>query len=128
MVAQIENIALDNGLTVINSAVTRIWVNANEPTTFALATTGSGTSQALGYKSFGAGATFGAPGAGAGTSRAVTSASVTDGTITTSGTAGWWAACSESSLYAHGSLASNKAVTSGNSFTLGQFSITIPNH
>lgn len=125
---QIESLVLDGGLTLVNSATTAIYITANEPTTFALATTGSGTSQVLGFKSFGAGSTFGAPGAGAGTSRAVTSVSVSDGTITTAGTAAYWAAVSGASLYAHGSLASTQAVSAGNTFTLAAFAITIPNH
>jgi hypothetical protein len=124
--AQIEDIVLDFGLHVLDVDATAIYICANgaEPTSIAIAT----GSNSLGFKSFGAGGVFGVPGPGTGTSRKVSSSSVSDGTIVSSGTAGWWAVVGGSTLYAHGSLASPAAVTAGNTFTLSSFDITCPNH
>jgi hypothetical protein len=60
--------------------------------------------------------------------RLITSAAITDGTVTTSGTAAWWAATDEtnSRLLAHGSLSATQVVTAGNTFTLGSFTIRLP--
>ncbi len=129
MTAQVEDRVLDFGLNDLDTLATHIYIvaNATEPTSLAIAT---GATSSLGYKSFGAGGAFGTPQAGTGTSRKVSSTSVTDGTIVTTGTAGWWAATdnTNSRLLAHGTLASSQSVTAGNSFTLSIFDITIPNH
>jgi len=132
MAAQLETISIDAGLTGLHTNVTHITVCAAEPTTYALATLGSGstTGALLGYNSFGAGSAFGAPGTSSTSLRAVSSAAVTAGTITTSGTAAWWAAVDEtgSNLYAHGSLSATQVVTAGNTFSLASFNISIPQH
>lgn len=126
MVAQLETIALDFGLNQLHTNVTHITICAAEPTSYAIAT-GSGL---LGYNSFGASNAFGVAGTSSTSLRAVTSAAVTAGTITTSGTANWWAAVDEtgSSLYAHGSLSASQVVTAGNTFSLAGFNISIPQH
>lgn len=126
MVARVEDRVLDLGLNVLDTESTAIYICAagSEPTTIAIAT---GATSSLGFKSFGAGGVFGSPGAGAGTSRKVSSSSVSDGTIVSSGTAAWWAVIATGSLHAHGSLASNQVVTAGNTFTLSSFDISIPN-
>jgi hypothetical protein len=54
------------------------------------------------------------------------SVAITDGTITTSGTASWWAACGTASLHAHGRLSSAQVVTATNTFVLSSFDIRIP--
>jgi hypothetical protein len=127
MTAQVEDRVLDLGLNVLDAESTAIYICAqgSEPTSIAVAT---GATSSLGFKSFGAGGVFGSPAAGSGTSRKVSSTSVSDGTINTSGTAAWWAVIASGSLHAHGSLASNQVVTAGNTFTLGSFDISIPNH
>ena len=73
----------------------------------------------LGYRSFGVNATFGADTSASPTGRLVTSTAVTDGTITTSGTAAWWAATDEvnSRLMAHGSLSATQVVSAVGVFT-----------
>jgi hypothetical protein len=130
MVAQLETIALDFGLNQLHTNVTHITICASEPTTYALATVGSTSLQLLGFNSFGASNAFGAPATSSTSLRAVSSAAVTAGTITTTGTAAWWAAVDEtgSSLYAHGSLSASQVVTAGNTFSLASFNISIPQH
>ena len=124
----IEDYIVQNGITHLHSDVTYIRITANEPTTYALATTGSGSSQMLGFKSWGANNAIGADASGSPSGRVVASTAITDGTIVTTGTAGWWAATDEvsSRLLAHGSLSATQAVTAGNSFSLGSFTIRIP--
>lgn len=122
MVSKVESVFLDAGLTAAQAAITSILICSSEPTTYASAT----TTALLGTKSFGAGSAFSGPSAGTSpTGRKLVSAAVTDGTVTTTGTASWWAAVSGSSLYAHGLLSSAQAVTSGNSWTLAAFDIRI---
>jgi hypothetical protein len=122
----IEDYVIQNGLAYIHTGSIRIDITANEPTTYAIATTGSGSTQQLGYRSFGAGSTFGADTSASPTGRLVTSTAITDGTITTTGTAGWWAVDDGTRLLAHGSLSATQVVTAGNTFTLGAFTIKIP--
>lgn len=129
MVAALEDRVLDLGISALDTEAAAIYIcsSAVEPTSYALATAGGGS---LGFKSFGAGNLFGAPAAAAdGNGRRVTAAAVSDGTITTGGTAHWWAIVGASaSLYAHGSIAVDQIVTAGNSFTLAAFDITVRAH
>lgn len=126
MAASLGSHVLDNGLSRLDSDSTHIVVCAAEPTAYSLCSVGAANS--LGYKSFGAGAVFGAPAAGSPNGRKVDSAAVTDGTITTGGTANWWAVIdsANSRLDAHGSLSSSQVVASGNTFSLASFTIRIP--
>jgi hypothetical protein len=120
----LEDIILDSGLTVLDQNTTFISVCSTEPQTIAIAA----TSGLLGYKSFAAGGAFGAPAAGTSpVGRQVTSTQISDGTITTTGTASWWAAYVAGTLHAHGTLSGAQAVTLGNTFTLAPFTIKIPN-
>jgi hypothetical protein len=125
MASALENRVLDLGLNALSAEPTHLRVCSSEPTTYAQAT----TTYMLGFKSFGAGGVFGSPAAGSPNGRKVTSAAITDGTITTSGTANWWAITDEanSRLHAHGSLSASQVVTAGNTFTLGAFDIRVPN-
>lgn len=125
MTPQLENIVIDGGLTAMKAAVTHITITAVEPTTYAIA-----TATLLGFNAFGAGNAFAAVSSLSTSLRTLTSIAVTAGTITTSGTAAWWAAVDEtgSSLYAHGSLSATQVVTAGNAFTLAAFNIQIPQH
>lgn len=124
MTAQVEDVFLDGGLTAAKAAISHIYICASEPTTVAIA-----VSTYLGFKSWGAANAFAAPAAGTSpTGRKLTSVAITDGTITTTGTASWWAAVAGStSLYAHGLLSSSQAVTAGNTFSLGAFDIKLAN-
>ena len=83
MAASLEDRVLDLGLNVLDTETSSISVCSSEPTTIAIAA----TSGLLGYKGWGAGNAFGAPAAGSPNGRKVTSVAITDGTITTSGTA-----------------------------------------
>jgi len=124
MVAQVENLFLDSGLTAAQSSIAAIMICSSEPTTYASAT----TSALLGSYNFTAGSAFTGPSAGTSpTGRKLVSNAVTAGTITTTGTASWWAAVGTASLYAHGLLSAAQAVTAGNTFTLGAFEIRIAN-
>ena len=123
MVAQLEDRVLDFGLNVLDTESSFLSVCSAEPTTIAIAA----TSGLLGFKSWGVGLVFGAPAAGAPNGRKVSSAAISDGTITTSGTASWWAVYAAGTLHAHGTLSAAQVVTAGNTFTLTSFDIRIPN-
>lgn len=122
MAAKVEDTILDSGLTILDTLASHIFICSSEPTTYAEAS----TTYLLGTKSWGAGNAFGAPADGtAPTGRKVTSIAITDGTITTTGTASWWAACGTASLQAHGLLSAAQAVTAGNTFSLAAFDIKL---
>lgn len=122
MAAKVEDVILDSGLTTLDTLTSHIFICSSEPTTYAQAS----TTFLLGQKSWGAGAAFGAPAASTGpTGRGVSSVAITDGTVTTSGTASWWAACGTASLHAHGLISTPQAVTSGNTFSLATFDIKL---
>jgi hypothetical protein len=124
MVAKLEDRTLDFGLNELDTLATHIRICGTEPSDYASAT----TANVLGFKNWGAGNAFGAPGAGTPNGRKVSSIAITDGTITTAGTANWWAVTDEtnSRYLAHGTLNAAQAVSAGNSFSLGAFDITIP--
>src|SRR3954463_3520835 len=117
MVASLEDRVLDFGLNVLDTETSFISVCSTEPTTIAIAA----TSGLLGFKNWGAGAAFGAPAAGSPNGRQGSSAAVSDGPITPSGTASWWAAYAAGTLHAHGTLSGAQVVTAGNTFTLAAF-------
>ena len=122
MVASLEDRVLDFGLNVLDTETTFISVTSSEPTAIAIAA----TSGLLGFKTGAAGSLFGAPSAGAPNGRQVASVAISDGTITTSGTANWWACYAAGTLHAHGTLSGAQVVTAGNTFTLASFTIKIP--
>jgi hypothetical protein len=122
MVAALENRVIDLGLNVLDTETTTISVCSSEPTTIAVAA----TSGLLGFKTGAAGGLFGAPANSAPNGREVASVAISDGTITTSGTASWWAAYAAGTLHAHGTLSGAQVVTAGNTFTLATFTIKIP--
>jgi hypothetical protein len=122
MVAALEDRVLDFGLNVLDTESSFVSICSSEPTSIGIAA----TSGLLGFKNWGAGAAFGSPSAGTPNGRQVASIAVSDGTITTSGTASWWAAYAAGTLHAHGTLSGAQVVTAGNTFTLASFSIKIP--
>jgi hypothetical protein len=116
---------LDLGLNVIDTEATHIYLNyGSEATTF----TEASSTKACANKNFGAGAVTGAPSAGTPNGRRVTTNPVTDGVVTATQTAGWWAITdnANSRLLATGALAATQALTSGNTFTLGAFDVRLP--
>ena len=117
MAASLETRVLDLGLNVLDTEATHIMICAAEP-----------TANSLGYKPGAAGSQFGVPSDHSVNGRFVASNAITDGTIVTTGTAGWWAAIDSTNnrLHAHQSLSATQAVTSGNTFTLSSFTIRIP--
>ena len=126
MAGTVGDRVLDNGLSALKSEATDININTAEPATFAAATVGA---QFLGKNVFGAGAVFpGAIAAGSPNGRKLTTAAVSAGSISTSGTA---AACSitdntGSRLLVTTTLSSSQSVTSPNPFTLGAFDVRLP--
>lgn len=124
MAASLEDRTLDFGLNELDALATHVRICNTEPTNYTQAT----TTYVLGYKSWGAGAGFSSPSAGSPNGRQVSSMAITDGTITTGGTANWWAVTDESNsrYLAHGTLQASQVVSAGNTFTLGSFNIKIP--
>lgn len=117
---------LDNGLAALKAAASHVYINSGEPATF----TAASSTLALGVKNFGAGAVFPAAiSAGAPSGRKLTTAVVTDGTLTANGTATHYSITSlaSSRLEAANSLQASQVVTSGNTFTLTAADIRLPN-
>jgi hypothetical protein len=135
MAAQVHTDILDNGLASLKSGASIIHICSQEPTTFAQATTvydGTANKYRLGIKNFGAGAVFpSAIAAGSPNGRQLATAAVTDGTIDAIGgsavSATWWAIVDGTRLLATGTLAAAQQVTANNAFTLGSFTIRLPN-
>lgn len=124
MADNVQDRVLDFGLNVLDAEATHIYICSAEPTTYAEAT----STYDLGVKNFGAGAVFGSPAAGS-PGRKVTSAPVTDGSVTDTNTATHVAVVdgSNSRLLAVTSLTAPQGVTSGNTFTLAAFDIKLLN-
>ena len=116
----LSDYTLDNGLQVFPARCDRIYVCIGGITDFA-----SVLSLCLGYKNFGAGNAFSAISNASPSGRQVNSVAFTDGTMTASGTAGFWAAVdfADSQLLAWGPLASPVTVIQGQLFALSSFNI-----
>lgn len=119
--ATLNNRVFDNGLTVLDTEANRVDVTSQEASTYAEATStytlGNSTSLSIG-----------APADRSGGGRKVAVASITDGSVTGTGTATHYALVdtNNSRLLATGSLTASQSVTSGNTFTLATFDIGIP--
>ena len=119
--ATLNNRVFDNGLSVLDTEATRVDVTSQEASTYAEATStytlGNSTSLSIG-----------APADRSGGGRKVAVASVTDGSVTGTGTATHYALVdtNNSRLLATGALTASQSVTSGNTFTLATFDIGIP--
>jgi hypothetical protein len=125
--AYLNDNTLDNGLAALKAAATGISICSAEPATYTAATSG-GTY--LGIKVFGAGAVYpGAIAAGSPSGRKLTTAPVTDGTVSATGTASHYAVVSSGSsrLEVAQSLSATQGVTSGNTFTLTAADVRLPN-
>jgi len=117
----LSNEILDGGLDVLDVSGTRLDIcDTAEPTTYSLATV-DGTNS-LGNAT----CSIAAP-EDAASGRKVVVAEITDGTVTETGTASYYAITNGSdTLYATGELSAPQAVTDTNTFTLTSFEITIP--
>jgi hypothetical protein len=129
MAAKLFSRVLDNGLTVLDTEATGIYLTDSEPTDYADATTvpASGGSM-IASKNFGAGAAFGAPQDRTPSGRKVASVAISDGSVAESGIAAYWAVCDvvNERLLARGTLSESQSFTAGNSFSLPSFEIGIP--
>lgn len=116
---------LDNGLSVLDTEADAIFITSQEAANFTEAT----STYDLGSKTFATGGAFGAPAAGTPNGRKVSSTAITDGAVSSNGTASNWAAVdvANSRLLAVGAISSPQVVTSGNTFSLASFDIHIPN-
>ena len=116
--ATIADRVFDNGLTVLDTEANVIHICSAEPSVY-------GTLNSLGNSSS---LSIGAPADRSGGGREVTVAAISDGSVTSTGTATHYAIVdtSNSRLLATGALSASQVVTSGNSFTLGSFTIGIP--
>ena len=110
--------AFDQGLDWVDTNGTRIDICSQEPTTYAEAT----STYTLGNKTV----NTGAPQDGDTSGRKVTVPAITDGSVTSDGTATHWALSDGSSvLVATGALSASQGVTNGNVFTLDAIDITL---
>jgi len=121
MAAFLADRVFDNGLTVLDTEVSHLYINSTQAATYTEAI----TTYALGVK---ATPTVSAPADRTGGGREVTVSAITDGTVSGTGTAGFYALVDSSNtrLLAAGPLSATQAVTSGNTFTLTSFKIGIP--
>lgn len=110
----------DTGLSQLTTIVEKLHICSAQPTTF-----GEVATYTLGNK---ASPTITGPTAKGGGGREVTVSAISDGSVTGTGTAAWFALTDDSAskLLATGNLASSQSVTSGNTFTLTSFTIGIP--
>lgn len=117
----INDRVFDLGLNVLDTEANRLDICNAEPTTYTQAT----ATNSLGNKTS---LSIPAPADGTPNGRKVAVPSITDGTVTATGTASHWAITDtvNSRLLATGALAASQSVTSGNVFTLGTFDIRIP--
>ena len=116
----IANAVFDSGLSTLTTNGTRIDICSTEPTTYAQAT----ATYTLGNESS---LSIASPSDRSGGGREVAVGAVTDASVTGTGTAAFYAITDGSSyLYATGDLSASQSVTSGNTFSLGSFTIGIP--
>jgi hypothetical protein len=119
--ATLNNRVFDNGLSVLDTEANKITLTSQEATTY---TEGNAT-YALGSSTS---LSIAAPSDRTGGGREVVVAEITDGSVSVSGTATHYAILDtvNSRLLATGSLSASQAVSAGNTFTLGSFTIGIP--
>lgn len=117
--ASLANAVFDDGLSELTTNGTRIDVCTTEPTTYAQAS----STYTLGNSSI----TTGSPADRVGGGREVTVSAVSGASVTGTGTAAFYAITNGSStLYATGNLSTAQSLTSGNTFSLGSFTVGIP--
>lgn len=117
----LNNRVFDNGLSVLDTEANRIDLTSQEATSYTEATStytlGNSTSLSIA-----------APSDRSGGGREVIVSAISDGSVTGNGTATHYAIVDtvNSRLLATGSLSASQVVASGNTFTLGSFTIGIP--
>jgi hypothetical protein len=124
--AFLNDLTLDNGLSSVKSNADKIYICSQEPSTY----TGATSTYALGNKNFGAGNVYPAAiAAGSPSGRKITTAAITDGSVTGTGTASHYAVVTSGSsrLEVAQSLSASQAVTNGNTFTLTAADLRLPN-
>jgi len=112
----------DQGLNYLDTNAGALHICSQEPTSYAEAT----STYTLGNKTSPA---IAAPSDRAGGGREVVVSAISDGEVTGTGTATHWAIVKTTAteeLLATGALNASQAVTDGNTFTLTQFAIGIP--
>jgi hypothetical protein len=117
----LNNRVFDNGLTVLDTEANKITITSQEASTYAEgnATFALGSSTSL---------SIAAPSDRSAGGREVVVAEITDGSVAVDGTATHYAILDtvNSRLLATGNLTESQVVSSGNTFTLGSFTIGIP--
>ena len=115
--AKINDLAFDAAIGYLITNGNRLHICSQEPTLV-------GTLYSLGNK---VSITLGAAGDGTPSGRKTTVPAISDGTVTGNGTATHWAIINTAGtiLVATGQLSASQAVTSGNTFTLAAFDITV---
>ena len=119
--ATLDNRVFDNGLTVLDTEANKLLITSQEAATFAEAN----ATYALGDTTS---LSIAAPSDRTGGGREVVAAAISDGSVTGNGTATHYAIVDtvNSRLLATGSLTTSQVVSSGNTFSLGSFTIGIP--
>ena len=120
MAAYLNDAILDGGLTILDTLGDKLHICSAQPANFAgVAAVDLGNKTSI---------SIGAPADGTTNGRRVTVAAITGGSVTASGTATHYAIVdtTNSRLLAANTLAASQAVTSGNTFSLAAFDITIP--
>ena len=119
--ATLSDRVYDNGLSVLDTEANKILLTSQEATDY----TGANVTFALGNS---ATLSIAAPSDRTGGGREVVVAAVSDGSVTATGTATHYAIVDtvNSRLLATGSLTTSQSVASGNTFSLGSFTIGIP--
>ena len=119
--ASLHNDVCDNGLSVIDDNTEILVILSDDPglTWANIATYLLGTKAAP---------TISAPADRTGGGREVTVSAITDGSVSATGTASHWATTDDSAskILASGALSASQSVTSGNTFTLTEIAIGIP--
>jgi len=119
--ASLNDRVFDNGLTVLDTEANKILITSQEATTY----TEANSTYALGNSTS---LSIGAPQDRTGGGREVVVAAVSDGSVTGNGTATHYAIVDtvNTRLLATGGLTTSQVVTPGNTFSLGSFTIGIP--
>ena len=119
--ASLNDRVLDNGLTVLDTEADKILITSQEATTYAEANSTYALSNSTSLS-------IAAPSDRSGGGREVVVASIADASVTGNGTATHYAIVDtvNSRLLATGSLTASQVVASGNTFSLGSFTIGIP--
>lgn len=124
--AYLNDNTLDNGLAALKSAADKVYICSAEPANYTEAT----STYALGNKNWGAGSVFPAAiAAGSPSGRKLTTAAITNGSVTATATATHWSVVTSGStrLEVAQSLSASQAVTNGNTFSLAAADVRLPN-